>query len=199
MQAKVLALIVKDPWRSARLALHRVYEWRHPNEPWISPRAVRWCERNLTRDMKAIEWGSGRSTPWFAAHVGHLTSVEHDRAWYDIVKAKLTSSPNVDYRYVALDHPASEPTVPRYPQSPSYVAVADRFEDESVDFVVIDGHYRQACVLASLGKLKPGGFLLVDNSNWLSPAEWGVPASYPVVHESEYGRGATTVWRKPGS
>ena len=69
--------------------------------------------------------------------------------------------------------------------------------DASVDFVVIDGHYRQACVLAALPKIKPGGRLLIDNSNWLSTLDWGVPSSWPLVHRSSNVMAETSIWERP--
>ena len=79
-----------------------------------------------------------------------------------------------------LDHPPAEPTRPVYEPLPRYVAVFNEFEDGSLDFVVVDGHYRQACILAALPKLKVGGLLMLDNSNWLSDREWGIPVSWPL-------------------
>ena len=36
-----------------------------------------------------LEFGSGRSTRWFAARVGALTSIEHDAAWHARVASSL--------------------------------------------------------------------------------------------------------------
>jgi hypothetical protein len=104
---------------------------------------------------------------------------------------------NVDYRFIPLDHAIDEATRPVYEVIPKYVAVFSEFEDDSLDFVVIDGHYRQACLLAALKKLKPGGLLLVDNSNWMSQREWGVPGSWPLAHRSENVMSETSIWEKP--
>jgi hypothetical protein len=98
---------------------------------------------------------------------------------------------------VLLDHPREEPTRPHYEQVPRYVSVIDEFPDESLDFVLVDGHYRQACVLAALSKLRPGGLLAVDNTDWLPDDLWGVPAAWPLVHRSANVVTVTTVWRKP--
>jgi hypothetical protein len=191
-----LARMATRPVYLLRRIAYRVYEWRHPGEPWISQRAVAFCDRALRPTMRGVETGSGRSSAWFAARLGHLTSVEHDEAWYGLVREKLQTFSNVDYRFVPLDHPSEAPTRPIYDPLPRYVAVIAEFEDESLDLVIVDGHYRQACIRAAIPKLKPGGWLLVDNTNWLADAEWGVPSTWPLVHRSSNVMTETSIWQK---
>lgn len=192
-----LLWLARNPVYLARRLAYRAYELRHPDEPWIAQGAVRFCERVLDRSMRGLEWGSGRSTSWFGRRLGHLTSVEHNRAWYEQVSGRLRDLKNVDYRFVPLDHPESDPTPASYPVVPRYVAVAHEFDDGALDLVVIDGHYRQACVLAALPKLKSGGLLLVDNTNRMPDAEWGVPSAFRLVHRSENVMTETSIWQKP--
>lgn len=176
-----------------------LYDVRHPDHPWLAPAAIRFCEANIDRAMVGLEWGSGRSTFWFGGRVRKLVSVEHDETWHTRVsQACLVRELNhIDCRFVPLDHPEAEPTVPRYPKLPAYVAVAEELESGSVGFALIDGHYRQACVIAVLPKLMPGGLLIIDNSGRLPLREWGVPEAWPVVHDSNGPMGRTTIWRKP--
>lgn len=183
-----------------RRSWYRLYELRHPDEPWISQKAVRYCEQNLDPEKHVgLEWGSGRSTAWFARHLRHLTSVEHDKAWFDKVQASIARSgtKNIDYLYMPLDHPLEEPSRPAYDETPKYVAVAANWPDGALDFVVVDGHYRQACILAALPKIARGGLLLVDNSNWMPLADWGVPNDWRLVHQSSNVMTQTTIWQKP--
>ena len=196
MNRERLIYLARHPKYTLRRLGYFVYERLHPGEPWIAQDAVAFCDRNLDRTMRGLETGSGRSTAWFAKRLKHLTSVEHDRAWYEKVEKRIRHLENIDYRYVPLDHPEGEPTRAEYEQTPRYVAVFDEFDDASLDFVVVDGHYRQACVRAALSKLRSGGLLLVDNSNWLSREAWGVPSSYDAVHKSENVMSETSIWAK---
>lgn len=191
-----LARVAARPVYLLRRVAYRLYEWRHPDEPWISQRAVEFCDRALRPTMRGVETGSGRSSAWFAARLGHLTSVEHDEAWYQKVRERLQTFSNVDYRFVPLDHPSEAPTRPVYDPVPRYVAVISEFDDESLDLVIVDGHYRQACVRAAIPKLKAGGWLLVDNTNWIPEAEWGVPPSWRLVHRSTNVMTETSIWQK---
>jgi hypothetical protein len=89
MLANRLLHLATHPLYFLRRVAYRVYEVLHPDEPWISQGAIRFCEQRLRPDMRAVETGSGRSTAWFAQRVGELTSVEHHKGWHDKVQAKL--------------------------------------------------------------------------------------------------------------
>jgi hypothetical protein len=182
-----------------RRIAYKFYEILHPNEPWLAQGAIQYCDRHLRNDQIGFEWGSGRSTAWFGKRLRKLVSIEYDQAWHGIVVEKLRRQnlKNVECRYIAVEHSLSEPTSAHYLKTPQYVSAIDQFEAESVDFVVVDGHYRQACVLAALTKLKPGGLLLIDNTNWLSLQDWGVPADWKIVHQSSNVMTQTTIWQKP--
>ena len=191
--------ILRRPVYFFRRIAYKIYEITHPNEPWIAQGAIRFCDRHLTKEQVGLEWGSGRSTAWFGSRLRSLLSIEYDPAWHNIVLASLEKKgiKNVECRYVPVEHDLNEPTTPHYEKTPAYVRVADEFEDNSLDFVVVDGHYRQACVLAVLKKIKPGGLLLIDNTNWLSLADWGVPDGWEIVHQSANVMTETTIWQKP--
>lgn len=198
---RLLVQALKRPLYSLRLVLYRLYEFLHSDEPWISQGAVRFLESHLDSEGSGIEWGSGRSTTWFAARLRKLTSVEHDSGWARRVREGLADAhvQNVEYLEIVLDHPESEGTTPVYAVEPQYVAVANGFPDGSLTFALVDGHYRQACIRAVLPKLRPGALLVVDNTDWLPVSEWGVPSAWPVVHQSRNVRSQTTIWEKPSS
>jgi hypothetical protein len=196
---KISSLI--DPVYVVRRTAYKFYEITHPSEPWIAQGAVQYCDRHITRDHVGLEWGSGRSTAWFGSRLKSLLSIEYNADWQKQVAAQLHQKhlTHVECRYIALEHPPSQPTVAHYTPTPAYVQAIADFADSSLDFVVVDGHYRQACVLAALNKLKPGGLLLVDNTNRVPIPEWGVPADWPMVHQSRNVMTETTIWQKPST
>jgi hypothetical protein len=194
-----LKLYARNPTTALRRVGYKFYELTHPDEPWMAQGAIRFCEASLTREMAGFEWGSGRSTAWFAQHLGSLTSIEHELGWFKIVQEKLKRQGirNVTHRHIPLNHPPEEPYRPIYDPIPDYVAAVDEFRDGTLDFASVDGHYRNACVAAVIRKLKPGGLLLIDNTDWLSLPEWGVPPDWELVHQSRNVMTETTIWRKP--
>ena len=190
---------LRHPLRLPRRLWYFAYEQTHPEEPFLAPAALRFLDAALPRDGVGLEWGSGRSTRWFARRLGRLVTVEHDPGWFAGVSRQLEQSAlrHVDYRLIALEHPIDEPTRPVYDPVPRYVSFVDEFPDDHFDFIEVDGHYRQACVAQGRQKLKPGGLLLVDDTNWLPIEAWGVPPAWHLVHQSVKINTTTSIWRRP--
>lgn len=178
-----------------------VYESLHPKAPWLTPAAIRYLDAHLKGTDVALEFGSGRSTLWFARRVARLISVEHDRAWYEKVSQRLADEgvTNVDYRHCESD-PNEDPRP--WIRDPScrnddeanrtdYVRTIDGFANESLDFVLIDGVHRSACAVRVIPKLRPGGLLAVDNINWYLPCSSHSPNSRRATQgpaSGEWGR-----------
>jgi hypothetical protein len=188
---------LRRPGYSLHYAGYKAHEFLHRNEPWIAPGAVRFCASHLRPDQVGLEWGSGRSTRWYASRLGKLLSIEFDPHWHRKVNRLIEGQKGVECRFIALDHPLDEPARRDYYPLPAYVAVVKEFPDESLDFVVVDGHYRIACIQQALPKLKKGGLLLVDDTSWLPLKDWGVPDSWVIVHQSRNMMKHTTIWQKP--
>jgi predicted O-methyltransferase YrrM len=164
-----------------------LYERAHPNAPWLTPAAIRLLETLLRPTDRGAEFGSGRSTLWFAARVAALTSVEHEAQWRRAVAVDLASRGlvNVDYVLAPEDQP-----VERGGDS-SYARTALRFPEESLDFALIDGQYRDHTAQFILPKIKPGGMLIIDNVNWYLPCQSKSPNSRTAALGP-----ATPVWEK---
>lgn len=160
-----------SPRYLAALASYRMYSRANPGSPWLTQTAVSILDTMLKPGDRMLEFGSGRSTAWLAARVGHITSVEHNPSWHATVLEMFRKQglANVDYRLAEI----SGPDGPK-PGEP-YVAVASEFADESLDVVLVDGMYRGACVLAVIPKLKPGGILVIDNVQWFLPSRTRSP------------------------
>ena len=159
---------------------------------------IRFCDSHFSGGRNALEFGSGRSTRWFAKRVDRLTSVEHAEEWHRIVSKELQDEGvgNVDYLHIPLDHLESAPEQTTYDPIPAYVRAADRFDDGTLDFVIVDGHYRTHCVRRALPKLRRGGYLLVDDVNmWPNIQAIGVPDSWRVVDDSTNGIKRCLIWQ----
>lgn len=184
----------RDPVWLTRRAANKAREKLRPHDPWLAPGAIRYLNRTVRREWTGFEWGSGRSTSWLAKRLRSLTSIEHDEGWYALVGARIAHLTNVELRHIPLDHPPHETGAPHYDALPNYVAAVNEVADRSLDLVLVDGAYRQPCVAAALGKLRVGGLLIIDNTDWLPIIEWGVPAAWPICHQSSNIMTQTTVW-----
>ena len=151
------------------------YELRYPDHPWLTQQANAILSTLLKPADVELEWGSGRSTIWFSPRIKHLTSVEQDEAWYDVVSRKFKEAniSNVNYLLCKVEEE------PEKPEKSSYVRVVNNFEKNDLDFVLVDGIYRDVCANAVLEKIRPGGIIVIDNANWYIPCDSISPSSRP--------------------
>ena len=177
-----------------------LYEKKHPDHPWIAPGAIAWLEANLRSDMRGFEWGSGRSTLWFGRRLSSLTSIESNADWFRQVTAQVRQAglAHVHVRHIPLDHAELETYAFEYPKLPANVAAILEVPDASLDLIIVDGWYRPVCTRTALPKLKPGGLLLIDNTDWLPREQWPVPKDWPLLHQSRNVLTQTSIWRKLG-
>ena len=183
--SRSLARPHRTPRYVYRRARQLLYERAHPDAPWLTPAAIGLLGTLLRPTDRGAEFGSGRSTVWFATRVAALTSVEHDSRWHETVTSRLKDLGlgNVEYILVPGDQP-----VERGGDS-AYARTALAFPDASLDFALVDGHYRDYSARFILPKIKPGGMLIIDNVNWYLPCRSKAPNS----RTPELGP-ATDVW-----
>lgn len=130
--------------------LAQVVGYRQPR-PWLGYGGVRRIKQHLTGDSRVLEFGAGMSTLYWARNVGHVVSVETDPIWAGIVAERLKAEniTNVTLLVRGLD---------------GYLA-EDEFADESFDFALVDGPDRIREAELALRKVRPGGYIYLDNSD----------------------------------
>lgn len=145
----------------------------HPETPWLTRHANLILASYLRRSDVGFEFGSGRSTLWFANRVSELTSVEHDRTWFSRISKAIAESGLRNVHYILAGH---ERGALEGPES-EYVHALQNKPAESLDFILVDGILRDECAIESLRRIRPGGLLIVDNSNWFLPSDSIAPGS----------------------
>lgn len=148
----------------------RRFEAENPAAPWFVPEAVSYLEQKVSSSWVGFEWGCGRSTLWFARRVRHITSIEGRKAWHDTIARNVAVEGLDDRVTLSLAEVTSEYNVADR-EIDRYAGAIDDICERGLDFIVIDGHFREACLGKVDGKLKPGGLLIVDNSEVL-PGDW---------------------------
>ena len=142
-----------------------IYYKLNPDKPWLTKDANQYLIQKLNKEMIGLEFGSGRSTIFFAKKLQHLVSVENNEDWYNKVSSqfKKKNINNVDYRLIKTGLEKEHES--------AYYGAADEFVDGYFDFILIDGFARDLCSLKSISKLKEGGLFVIDNVNWFLPSD----------------------------
>ncbi len=163
-------------WSPAYI-FHRITDWiyrsRNPQAPWLTPRAIEYLEEALQPGFIGLEYGSGRSTTWFAQRVNNLISVEHNIEWYNRVKSDIEKCHINNVQYHCFSKPDNSLNLQTALTSEYVQATA--IQENTLDFVLVDGVVRPACVIRSIPLLKNGGLLIIDDANHYLPCNSWAP------------------------
>lgn len=192
---------------------YKRFRQKHPDAPWLNPDAIKALDQLLTREMVGFEYGSGFSTVFFASRINKLTSLEHNKTWFDRLDRMLTQYELSNAELVLIE--ANEPfdlsglnsldqlrmTPDEYPvpdcNFSRYTDYVRQLPDQSLHLLIVDGRARVTCAVNGISKLKSGGLLVLDNSERYR---------YRKVHEltrdwlklwTTSGLTDTTIWLKP--
>lgn len=162
-------------------------------EPWLPYQATKFIEQ--FKPTTVFEWGSGGSTLFFTQLFGvsQLLTVEHEVLWFEALCAKLEqqswkrmeSEPlwqgfmrdGQEVNYVCIppvpgdigpdkanpDHYKSGSTELGPCNFREYASAIDRFG--MFDLILVDGMARASCLKHTVSHVKPGGVLVLDNTD----------------------------------
>ncbi len=116
--------------------------------PWFTYGVNELLEQRLTKEMAVFEYGAGMGTLWWADRVKSITSVEHNRVWYDEISGKMPQNVNLIFRELGDDY-----------------INACSLSDQKYDIIIIDGRDRNACAAAAVKNLSESGVLIFDDTN----------------------------------
>ena len=117
--------------------------------PWLTYPFIDFLNERLSKEMKIFEYGSGNSTFYYSERVNSVTSIEHNKNWYDKILSK--KSDNVILNFVPLV------TNGKYCKS----ALESKIK---FDIIIIDGEDRVNCINNCLNALTEDGVIILDDS-----------------------------------
>ena len=121
--------------------------------PWITYPAIEFLKQLDLSTKTVFEYGCGGSTIFWSRVAKQVDSVEHEEEFYRELRSDLPVNCNLSLEI--------------YPEE--YInAIARR--GEPYDIIVIDGHSRVRCSTVVPRYLRPGGFIILDNSDWFHEA-----------------------------
>lgn len=145
--------------RNFRLLAIEYGQWRSIRErmavdatggavPWYTYPAIEYLSSFDFENCDVFEFGSGNSSSFWASRARSVVSVESDEEWFKAVDQN--KQPNQSLLYVA--------------DAPGYVSSLAE-QGRLFDVIVVDGKWRDQCVQEAPGHLRPGGMIVLDNSD----------------------------------
>lgn len=140
-----------------RTAFQRLVK-RQTEVPWMAPAAVSYLDSVIQPSWTIFEFGSGASTAWYAKRARSITSVENNREWFNQVSARMSLEGVNNCKLELLETPEAFPVF------------IEKFDDDAFDLVIVDGSeprpgHRLECLAAARPKVKPGGMIVLDDSD----------------------------------
>lgn len=190
---EMMKLMIKRPLRAKPLKVYNYYDrWMSflegegrsslaDEQPWFTFEAIDFLSRILNKDMVGFEYGCGGSTIFLAQRMKSLVSVEHDRQWFNRTEAAVEAKPQLSWQGNLIpcspdlafdrskcnhpDHYYSSDNAYSGNSFVDYVKFIDNYSDEYFDLILVDGRARPSCLKHAMPKVKPGGYLILDNSD----------------------------------
>jgi len=154
-------------WLKSLLLRHRPLSYPLP---WITFPAIEKIHEliDLSSRTKILEFGAGNSTFYWSSFGCDVNTIEADPNWYSLMTKKIKSE-NIENIKILLAKDEKE-----------WIAKISEFGVLKYDMIVVDGGPRPNCVEAAINYLKPGGVLVIDNTDWhwwnkpiqLVPSDW---------------------------
>jgi hypothetical protein len=148
--------------------------------PWLSFPAIDFLEGHLPARAKVFEYGGGGSTLFFLAKGARVITVEHDQDWFKRLQTAIPSDSLARWEGHLIKPERAENTMKLDKSRPEdyysgnkdfrratfrdYCRFITAFGDEYFDLVLIDGRARSSCLYHAGSKVKPGGWLVLDNA-----------------------------------
>jgi len=117
--------------------------------PWFTYPAIDFLAGRLNKNLKVFEFGSGNSSLFFAKRVSSITSVEHNKEWFEKIKNSLPEN--------SVIHHVESKSSEQYLQP--LIKIGRKF-----DIIIIDGIFRNECLINSIDYLTENGVVILDDS-----------------------------------
>ena len=119
--------------------------------PWINYTAIKIIKIIIKKkQISVLEFGSGLSTLWWQKqNITKITSVEHDKYWYEKIKKKIKLQNKVNIRY--------------FENKNEYISAG---KTEKYDLITVDGVVRSQCVKYILeNNIHDSSIIYLDDSD----------------------------------
>ncbi len=125
--------------------------------PWMTYNFIQYLKKNLTAQDVVFEFGCGSSTLFFANRVKKVVALETRGKWLEIMQEKIKALNLKNVELILMENGL---------ENENYATMAKNLAAKGVyfDLVVVDSIKRSNCAQESINALKPGGKLILDDS-----------------------------------
>ena len=138
--------------------------------PWYTYPAIEYLDGLDFSNSNILEYGSGASSVWWAKRANSVTAIEHDKNWFKKVSA----------------HGLENLSIELAPGKNDYLDVG---KDDVFDIIIIDGVHRESCAKCIGSKLRKGGLVILDNSDWHPGTAEVLRVEYDLIEVDFHGFG----------
>jgi len=121
----------------------------HRPLPWVTYGFIDFISDRLTKNMDIFEYGSGNSTLWYGKKVKSVSSIEHDKLWYESIENRMPQNVNLHYQELVY--------------AGDYAAFSSRL-NKKFDMVIVDGRDRVNSIKHAIHSIKEDGIIVLDDS-----------------------------------
>jgi len=149
LRLRYRGMLYEEGWFEAACYYQSINKNKEPI-PWWTYSLNDFLLPRLHNSLEIFEYGSGNSTLYLAKKVKHITSIEHNKEFFNYLRKKIPQ--NVTLKFKKLD---------KYNGNYSKAILE---EDKNFDLIIIDGRDRVNCIYNAIQKLKSNGIILLDDS-----------------------------------
>ncbi len=128
--------------------LRKLFKYHLPI-PWLILPVLRFLSKEIV-DKEVFEYGSGMSTLWYARRCRNIVAIEDEPEWYEVQTSRMAPYRNVEVEFEQ--------------NREKYVGKL-RELGRKFDVIIVDASYRLRCLEACVAFVKPGGCIIVDNTD----------------------------------
>ncbi len=117
--------------------------------PWVTYGFIDFISERLTKNMDIFEYGSGNSSLWYSKRVNSVTSIEHNKQWFEQIRKKMSKNININYQELIYGG--------------DYSNYSNKI-DKKFDIIIVDGRDRVNCIYNAVNSIRKDGVIVLDDS-----------------------------------
>jgi hypothetical protein len=116
--------------------------------PWFTYPAIEYIMQLDFSDKLIFEYGCGNSTLFWGTIAKRVVSVDDNQEWFQKIARRVSDNTSIKLITERISY------------------ITEILNYDLFDVVIVDGSYRYECAQQAIKRLRPGGMIILDNSDW---------------------------------